>query len=182
MAIQYLTGLHLSASITCIPPPSLCHNCSGRRQRKEQNSRVIPLIRRTGEETRVDTCSKIHRCNGDQPRPIEISSLFAGLSKRPLCKACEHTQAHVNQPPPAPPPLMVSTYGRPHQVATHQHYCPNSCRRYDAGWDRKKSGQWASQCRALSAHATESMRRSTRRVNCCWLWAWANTPRRWRNV
>ena len=70
---------------------------------------------------------------GDKPRPIEISSLFAGLSKRPLCEACEYTQAHVNQPPPAPPPLMVSTYGRPHQVATHQHHCPNSCCRYD-GW------------------------------------------------
>jgi hypothetical protein len=51
---------------------------------------------------------------------------FPGLTRRPHCGACEHaTQVPAAPPPPALPPPTPSTAGRPRQVDTSQHFCPN---------------------------------------------------------
>jgi hypothetical protein len=59
---------------------------------------------------------------------------FPGLTSKPCCASCAHvTQAHAVLSPCAPPPLVLSTRGRRHQVDTQQQFCPNaSCRYY--GW------------------------------------------------
>jgi hypothetical protein len=50
---------------------------------------------------------------------------FAGLTKKPLCDACEHGNAPRPQPPSAPPPRLVPARGRRRQVDTSTHFCPN---------------------------------------------------------
>jgi IS1 family transposase len=50
---------------------------------------------------------------------------FPGLTRTPLCAACEQAHEHGPQPPGCPPPRIVSTRGRPRQVDTSQHFCPN---------------------------------------------------------
>ncbi len=49
---------------------------------------------------------------------------FAGLTTKPHCDACEQAHEHVPQPPGCPPPRIVSTRGRPRQVDTSAHFCP----------------------------------------------------------
>jgi IS1 family transposase/transposase-like protein len=65
------------------------------------------------------------RCSPD-PKP------FPGLITRPRCEACEQAvQGPTAQPPPAPPPLLVSTRGRRREVKIQQHFCPRpTCRYY----------------------------------------------------
>src|SRR3989441_632433 len=58
------------------------------------------------------------RKHSSDPQP------FSGLSRRPLCAACEQVHASAPQPPCAPPPRMVPARGRPRQVDTSQHFCP----------------------------------------------------------
>ena len=58
---------------------------------------------------------------------------FAGLTRRPPCAACEQTHEHVPQPPRCPPLRIVPTRGRPRQVDTSQHFCPNANCDY-RGW------------------------------------------------
>ena len=54
------------------------------------------------------------------------SKPFPGLTQKPCCVACEQAvQAPAAPPPPAPPPPSTSTRGRPRQVDTSQHFCPN---------------------------------------------------------
>jgi IS1 family transposase/transposase-like protein len=63
----------------------------------------------------------------NEPKP------FAGLTHKPPCAACEQAHAHVPQPPGCPPPRIVPTRGRPRQVDTADHFCPDPhCRSY--GW------------------------------------------------
>ena len=51
---------------------------------------------------------------------------FPGLIHKPCCVACEQAaQQPAVPPPPAPPPPITSTRGRPRQVDTSQHFCPN---------------------------------------------------------
>jgi IS1 family transposase len=50
---------------------------------------------------------------------------FPGLTRTPLCAACEQAHEHGPQPPGCPPPRIVSTRRRPRQVDTSQHFCPN---------------------------------------------------------
>jgi IS1 family transposase/transposase-like protein len=51
---------------------------------------------------------------------------FPGLTRKPHCTACEQAaQEPVASPPPAPPPPITSGPGRPRQVDTAQHFCPN---------------------------------------------------------
>jgi IS1 family transposase len=58
---------------------------------------------------------------------------FPGLTRTPHCPACEQSgQAPTAPPPPAPPPLP-SQRGRPRQVDTSQHFCPNPACVY-RGW------------------------------------------------
>jgi IS1 family transposase len=51
---------------------------------------------------------------------------FAGLTRKPHCAACEQAaQEPAAPPPPTPPPQIISTRGRPRQVDTSQHFCPD---------------------------------------------------------
>src|SRR4030095_15902462 len=58
---------------------------------------------------------------------------FAGLTHTPQCDACEQARAPQPQAPSAPPPRMVMTRGRPRQVDTSTHFCPNADCAY-RGW------------------------------------------------
>ena len=58
---------------------------------------------------------------------------FPGLTRKPPCAACAQAHAHSPQPPGCPPPRMVPARGRPRQVDTSQHFCPNTTCAY-RGW------------------------------------------------
>jgi IS1 family transposase len=62
-----------------------------------------------------------------EPKP------FAGLTRKPPCAACEQAPEHGPQPPSCPPLRIVPTRGRPRQVDTSQHFCPNANCAY-RGW------------------------------------------------
>jgi hypothetical protein len=49
---------------------------------------------------------------------------FSGLLAKPPCVACEQAVQAPAAPPPPPPPI-TSSRGRPRQVDTSQHFCPN---------------------------------------------------------
>jgi IS1 family transposase len=58
---------------------------------------------------------------------------FPGLTRKPPCAACAQAPAHGPQPPGCPPPRIVPTRGRPRQVDTSHHFCPNTTCAY-RGW------------------------------------------------
>src|SRR5438128_301329 len=58
---------------------------------------------------------------------------FPGLTHKPPCAACEQAHASAPQPPGCPPPRMVPARGRPRQVDTSFHFCPNANCAY-RGW------------------------------------------------
>ncbi|SRR6266487_3543949 len=58
---------------------------------------------------------------------------FAGLIHKPHCAACEQVAQAPEAPPPPTPPLITSRRGRPRQVDTAQHFCPNANCDY-RGW------------------------------------------------
>ncbi len=66
-------------------------------------------------------------------KPSHVPKPFPGLTHRPHCDACEHAITSRPQAPCAPPPPIVSTRGRRHQVNTSCHFCPDSACRY-GGW------------------------------------------------
>jgi len=49
---------------------------------------------------------------------------FPGLTHKPHCEACAQAAVPRPQAPCAPPPRIVSTRGRPRQVDTSSHCCP----------------------------------------------------------
>src|SRR5256712_2089271 len=51
---------------------------------------------------------------------------FPGLTRKPPCAACEQAHASAPQPPGCPPPRKVPARGRPRQVDTSFHFCPNA--------------------------------------------------------
>ena len=51
---------------------------------------------------------------------------FPGLIHTPHCAACEQGAQDPEVPPPPAPPLITSRRGRPRQVDTAQHCCPNA--------------------------------------------------------
>jgi IS1 family transposase/transposase-like protein len=58
---------------------------------------------------------------------------FAGLIRKPHCDACEHDTAPRPQVPPVAPPPIITSRGRPRQIDTAHHFCPNAtCPYY--GW------------------------------------------------
>src|SRR6266404_5213890 len=71
-----------------------------------------------------------------RPRSSEPQAV-AGLPHKPPCDACEHSGAPHPQPPVSPPPHIVPTRGRPRQVDTSTHFCPNADCAYRGwvGWD-----------------------------------------------
>src|SRR5882724_3856647 len=68
------------------------------------------------------------------PRPPElippsrkrprVPKPFSGLTHQPPCEACAQAAVPRPQAPCAPPPRIVSTRGRPRQVDTSAHFCP----------------------------------------------------------
>src|SRR5215475_13965119 len=65
-------------------------------------------------------------------RTIE-AILFAGLTQRPHCAACEHATAHPHPPPPIRPAPLPPTNRRPREVDTSLHFCPHATGDY-RGW------------------------------------------------
>ena len=71
-------------------------------------------------DQRPSKAPKPPRQRSRDPKP------FPGLTHKPCCVACEQAaQQPAVPPPPAPPPPITSTRGRPRQVDTSQHFCPN---------------------------------------------------------
>jgi hypothetical protein len=74
------------------------------------------------------------RCGGGAVRPakprksspkrLRDPKPFAGLTHKPPCTACE-TKAQTEVPAVGPPPVLVSTRGRPCRVDTSAHFCPD---------------------------------------------------------
>jgi len=58
---------------------------------------------------------------------------FPGLTHKPHCEACAQAAVLRPQAPCAPPPRIVSTRGRPRQVDTSSHFCPQPPCAY-RGW------------------------------------------------
>jgi IS1 family transposase len=81
----------------------------------------------TGGDQRPSKPLPPPRKRSSDPQP------FPGLTRKPPCAACEQAHEHVPQPPGCPPPRKVSTRGRPHQVDTSQHFCPDPACTY-GGW------------------------------------------------
>jgi len=80
----------------------------------------------TGHKTSLP--AKAPRKRSQAPPP------FPGLIHKPRCAACEEgVHRHTQAPPATPPPLTVSTRGRPRQVDTQRHFCPHACCAY-YGW------------------------------------------------
>src|SRR6266436_6357065 len=67
------------------------------------------------------------RQRSKEPKP------FAGLTHQPHCAACAQGIVPRPQAPCPPPPRMAPTRGRPRQVDTSQHFCPNPDCAY-RGW------------------------------------------------
>src|SRR5262249_44989665 len=58
---------------------------------------------------------------------------FTGLTTKPHCDACAHASDLRPEAPCPPPPRIVPTRGRRHQVDTSTHFCPNPDCAYQ-GW------------------------------------------------
>src|SRR5712692_1926771 len=77
------------------------------------------------------------------PRPPElvppprkrprVPKPFPGLTHTPHCEACAQAAVPRPQAPCVPPPRIVSTRGRPRQVDTSSHFCPQPPCAY-RGW------------------------------------------------
>src|SRR6266567_9613457 len=67
------------------------------------------------------------------PRRSSDLKPFPGLTRKPLCAACEQAHEPISQPPGCPPPRIVPTRGRPRQVDTSWHFCPHPHCAY-RGW------------------------------------------------
>src|SRR6266571_4493636 len=66
------------------------------------------------------TLAKPPRKRSRDPQP------FPGLTRKPHCTACEQAaQEPAALLPPLPPPPITASRGRPCQVDTSQHFCPN---------------------------------------------------------
>src|SRR6266851_1575720 len=77
-----------------------------------------------------------HKPSKPLPPPRKRSSdlkPFPGLTRKPPCAACAQAHEHGPQPPGCPPPRIVSTRGRPRQVDTSSHFCPQPPCAY-RGW------------------------------------------------
>jgi hypothetical protein len=86
------------------------------------------LSHRPAGEQRTSKPAKPPHQRSREPKP------FPGLIHKPHCAACEQAvQEPAAPPPPAPPPPIISSRGRPRQVETSQHFCPNPDCAYQ-GW------------------------------------------------
>lgn len=56
-----------------------------------------------------------------------------GLTQQPPCPLCQAAEGQPSEPLPSPPPTIEQKRGRPREVDTSSHYCPDQeCRYY--GW------------------------------------------------
>ena len=78
-------------------------------------------------QTQPATPSTPRRQRSTAPKP------FPGLLHKPHWAACEQVAQAPEAPPPPAPPLITSRRGRPRQVDTAQHFCPNANCDY-RGW------------------------------------------------
>lgn len=53
------------------------------------------------------------------------SKASSGVRQKPPCPACQAIEGQTSCPPPSPPPMIEHKRGRPAEVDTHNHYCPN---------------------------------------------------------
>jgi IS1 family transposase len=60
-----------------------------------------------------------------RPKRHRAPKLFAGLTTKPPCGACEHATDPHPQAPSAPPPRIALTRGRRRHVDTSMHFCPH---------------------------------------------------------
>ena len=67
------------------------------------------------------------RKRSSDPKP------FPGLTRQPPCATCEQAAHGPAAPLPSAPPPITSRRGRPRQVDTSQHFCPNATCAY-RGW------------------------------------------------
>src|SRR5215831_15255304 len=72
------------------------------------------------------------RLPSSRKRP-RVPKPFPGLTHTPRCEACVQAIVPRPQPPGCPPPRLVSTRGRPRQVDTSSHFCPQPHCAY-RGW------------------------------------------------
>jgi hypothetical protein len=80
---------------------------------------VWPYNRATPGLTTSTPATPPRKRSGD-PKPLP------GLTHKPRCAACAQAAREPATPPPsAPPPPISSSRGRPRQVDTAQHCCPN---------------------------------------------------------
>jgi IS1 family transposase len=70
---------------------------------------------------------------GPRPKRKHEPTPFAGLTTKPHCDACAHSNAPRPQTPASPPPRIVPTQGRRRQVDTSGHFCPEPDCAY-GGW------------------------------------------------
>jgi hypothetical protein len=67
--------------------------------------------------------------HSQEPKP------FPGLTHKPCCALCEQALDLGSPTPRVPPALLPSSLGRPRQVDTSKHFCPQPrCAYY--GWTR----------------------------------------------
>src|SRR5712691_1097028 len=87
---------------------------------------VGPSDHSAGDQRTSKPLPPSHKRSGD-PKP------FPGLTRKPHCATCEQAaQGPAALPPSAPPPI-TSSRGRPRQVDTSRHFCPNPDCAY-RGW------------------------------------------------
>jgi IS1 family transposase len=79
------------------------------------------------------TCPPTPKPPPPVPKRHHEPTPFAGFTTKPPCDACEYANAPRPQAPCAAPPRMVMTRGRPRQVDTSTHFCPNADCAY-RGW------------------------------------------------
>src|SRR5712692_8669838 len=85
-----------------------------------------PSDRSAGDQRTSKPIPPPHKRSSD-PQP------FPGLTRKPHCATCEQAaQGPAALPPSAPPPI-TSSRGRPRQVDTSRHFCPNPACAY-RGW------------------------------------------------
>ena len=85
-----------------------------------------PSDRSAGDQRTSKPIPPPHKRSSD-PQP------FPGLTRKPHCATCEQAaQGPAALPPSAPPPI-TSSRGRPRQVDTSRHFCPNPDCAY-RGW------------------------------------------------
>jgi hypothetical protein len=65
--------------------------------------------------------------------PTKAQKPFDGLTRKPLCQACQHAAETRQQAPGTLPLLLMCTRGRRRTIDTQQHFCPDhDCSYY--GW------------------------------------------------